>query len=318
MTTLYNSKELQPAFENNNIAICLSTTPDWVKIAGVTITSIKKHANRKNNYDIVILEENVSEEDKKRLKNFNSKNFSIRFFNLSKYLNNITLTLNQELSIAAFYRLLVPDVFSGFNKILYIDIDTVLKKDIADVYNQNISNYQIGAVRDLHVINNIYPKNKEYFDDYCNLKDINNYFNSGVLLFNIQKMSENKNIVDEFLQIAQTKYFRYSDQCVLNIYYDKNRNLIKMLDYTNNYYFSRYCFDKFPSSILHDYLKYKPNIKILHYISYTKPWKDISKSLFAGTWWYYALFSPFFKEICIEWFDFNFKKYIVAYKLCKI
>ena len=318
MITLNKAEELQPAFLNNNIAICLSSTPDWVKIAGVTITSIKKHANRKNNYDIVILEENVSEEDKNRLEKYNSKNFSVRFFNLDEYLKSINFILNPDLTVAAFYRLLIPNIFKNYKKVLYIDIDTILQKDIANVYFSNIEEYQIGAIKDFHIIYNLYPKNKSYFENDCNLDDINNYFNSGVLLFNIEKMLKNKNIVDEFLQIAYSRYFKYSDQCVLNIYYNKNKKLLKLLDNTNNYYFSKKMFKRFSKKFLLKYLKLKSKANILHYLSTDKPWRDISKSLYAGTWWYYALFSPFFKEICIEWFNFNFKKYIVAYKLCKI
>ncbi len=115
-------------------------------------------------------------------------------------------------SPATYYRLLACRFFSHLDKILYLDSDTLVCRDIAELYNTDISDYVFGAVRDMANIND--EKNalgmviRNFSEKYLNNGP---YYNTGVSLLNIKKMAENEHLLFE------TKVpLRFVDQDLLN------------------------------------------------------------------------------------------------------
>jgi len=308
-------KDLKPYFKENNIAIFLSITSSWVNIAGVTIASIIKHANENNNYDIIILENGIEGKLKNKLKKYQRKNVSIRFINISDVFCEKCFNLT-HLGVSVLYRLLAPKIFKNYKKILFIDSDTILLKDIANIFNNNIHNFHIGVVKELGIINCFYFENKEYYDKYCGIKNIKNYFNAGVILFNIEQINEcSCDISEKWLDMAQEKYYKFCDQDILNIYYDNNPDKIKFLSHVNNYYFSVAFYKKMPKMILEDYKKYEKDAIIYHYIGLVKPWKQLFKCPKSFIWWRYAISSLFFKNILLDYFNFITKGFFRKLRL---
>ncbi len=178
-------------------------------------------------------------------------------------------------------KLLIPNLLpSDIDKALYIDSDTLIKSDIKELYDQDISDYIIGMV-----IDNIYLE--EQIEDYKQLKPPY-YFNSGVLLFNIAKWRE-ENIFDDVLQFAQEQpKLKYPDQDILNIVLNDR---IKMLEPKwNNQY--RMWFDDLMI----------PNINnegIHHYYTKRKPWN-------------FCPFESNYKRIYLNyWLNSQFRLYIL-------
>lgn len=312
-------KDFKPYFKENNIAIFLSITSKWTNIAGVTLASIVKNANKGNNYDIIILENGIEDIRKNKLLEYKRKNISIRFINVSDCLSKFNLQINPNLTIATFYRLLAPVLFKNYTKILYTDTDTIFLKDAANVFNNDISEYHIGVVRELGIIHYSSKSNPKYYKEYCGIKNIENSFNAGVILFNVEKInSDDNNLCEKWLNMGEEKYYTYSDQDILNIYYDRNPEKITFLSHINNYYFSVAFYKKMPENVLKDYKKYEKDAIIYHYIGLVKPWKQLFKCPKSFIWWKYAIFSLFFKEIIYNYLYIRFEKYITAYNLCRI
>ena len=88
-----------------------------------------------------------------------------------------------------FYRLFACDIFPELNKILYLDSDTIICSDLTELYNTNISDYAMGAVRDMAPIYDKNHPNGRYVYDFAH-KYLNDdpYYNSGVLLINAKNM----------------------------------------------------------------------------------------------------------------------------------
>ena len=70
---------------------------------------------------------------------------------------------------------MLPDIP---DKILYLDADIMFNRDIALLYNHDVSDYEYAAARDHYGKYLIYP----------------NYINAGVLLFNMKKCRETERI----------------------------------------------------------------------------------------------------------------------------
>ncbi len=111
-----------------------------------------------------------------------------------------------------FYRCIAHRFFKDIDKILYLDSDTLICRDIAELYNTDISDYVLGGVRDMAPVNDKYHPQGIFIKNFAE-KYLNNgpYINSGVLLINLKKMAEYEHLMFE----TKIPLF-YPDQDLLN------------------------------------------------------------------------------------------------------
>ena len=48
----------------------------------------------------------------------------------------------------SFYRLFMPAIFSQYDKMLYLDSDTIVCKDLSQLYNNDIDNFYAGVIKE--------------------------------------------------------------------------------------------------------------------------------------------------------------------------
>ena len=111
-----------------------------------------------------------------------------------------------------FYRCIAHRFFKDIDKILYLDSDTLICRDITELFNTDIEDYVLGGVRDMAPVNDKYHPQGIYVKNFSE-KYLNDgpYINSGVLLINLRKMAEYENLLFE------TKVpLYYPDQDLLN------------------------------------------------------------------------------------------------------
>ena len=95
-------------------------------------------------------------------------------------------------------RLLADKVNAMPDKVLYLDVDTMLNRDIRLLYDIDISDYEYAAARDHYGKYIIQP----------------NYINAGVLLWNLKKMKET-GIFERAREILRQKKLVFADQSAL-------------------------------------------------------------------------------------------------------
>lgn len=114
------------------------------------------------------------------------------------YLDEDSIDAPDDLGIMTYARLALPFVLEE-EKVLYLDVDTLVRDDISDFYNMDISNYYAAGVTE--------PKKS---------KPGQPYFNAGVLLMNLRKIREDK-VHIEWLRLAQSsRKFTAHDQDIIN------------------------------------------------------------------------------------------------------
>ena len=132
------ASELLPAYQHNNIAIFCSTDDNYAAYCGVMLSSIIAHASPQNNYDIIVLEQTLSRDNRLRLSQltYGHPNISIRFYNVSHLMKGREgLHLCAHFTIETYFRLMCTTVFSQYEKLVYLDIDTIVMHDIADLFS---------------------------------------------------------------------------------------------------------------------------------------------------------------------------------------
>lgn len=189
--------------------IAMSCTKDWYSYLVVDLYSLLKCT--KNIKKIYLLIETDNIEDVPYLKEIiEYYNIEIKTINLNPLINKKLKkncpNLNTVYSDFSFARLMLPDIVKE-DKVLYIDSDAIVRKDISNVWNYDISNYYIAGVRDYGILS-------EGIIEKYNITG--KYINSGFVIFNLKKIRKDK-INDKWFNIINKEKLDYPDQDALNI-----------------------------------------------------------------------------------------------------
>ena len=114
----------------------------------------------------------------------------------------------KHISADANSRLYIPRMFSdmGIDKVLYLDLDIVVNHSLKELYETDITNYQIAAARWNQLFGKKWlldRKSQEELDLYLKNKD--SYINSGILLINTNKSIEPAKNAIELLKRLELK-----------------------------------------------------------------------------------------------------------------
>lgn len=191
------------------MVIAMSCNKEWYKYLVVDIYSLLYF--NKNIKKIYLLVETENINDIKYLKEIENK-FNIDFIliDYNKYCNNY-LSINSPnrdtlYSNFCFSRLILADLIKE-DKVIYLDTDAIVRKDISRIWNIDINNYYVIGVKDYGVMCDGYL-------DSLNLSG--KYINSGVVVFNLKKIRENS-IITKWFDIINSRKLLYPDQDALNI-----------------------------------------------------------------------------------------------------
>lgn len=192
-------KDLYPE-NNNSISICFSSDNNYAPYLAVAIKSLIENSNKNNYYEIYIIEKNISDLNKNKIKKLteDNNNIYIQFIDINAYINNADkdiFVINSHFTISTYYRFFITRIFKNFNKILYLDADILILHDLAELYKTD-TDKMISACHDTEMIRCIFSEKykpafcTDYLHNKLELKNPYDYFQSGVLLLNINKMIE--------------------------------------------------------------------------------------------------------------------------------
>lgn len=270
---------IKPAFNTKNIPIIFSSDNNYCPYLGTAIKSIIDNSSKENNYDVIVLYQDISKENQKKILSLakEHKNFSTRFISIKQFIKNKkNLYTNSYYSTAIYYRFFIEKVCQNYQKVIYLDCDIVTTNDIASLLKINLKNKLLGV--------NTIPKNLKdakfikYINNVLKIPDETKYFNSGVLLISIPNITKFKLLEKTMINLKEIKKPIFPDQDILN---SVCFNKVKFIDKKYNYY---------P-------VFYKNNNKkiIIHYII-NKPWQRPNMPL-GEIFWKYAKLTPFYEEI---------------------
>ncbi len=258
-----NTKEIIPVF--------FATDDNYVPYLAVALQSMIDNASKDYIYNIHILATSLSDSNKDCLNKFNSQNVNLNIVDVTLSLASVKtkLQLRDYYSTAIYYRLFIADLFPNYPKAIYLDCDIVVLEDISKLYNIDISNDYLAAIPE-EVMTNV-----DIFGDYAEqVLGVNreNYFNSGILLMNLEKF-RNDNVFSTFAKLLKTvKFIVAPDQDYLNFICKDN---VKLLDIGwNKTPINEVDFDK-------------SDLKIVHYKMDWKPW-HYDNVKYGEYFWHYA------------------------------
>lgn len=236
-----------------DIHIAFGATENWLKYTRVTITSILLNAKDSDNYTFYILCDNFSPKTINFLERLYAVgNCELKFIKIDNSL--FDGAIHDWLGVSSSYRLILSSLLPHLDKILYLDSDIIVNKNIAKLYNTDISDYYIAAVED---------KNSNMMKSRVGLTESQTFINAGMQLFNLKKFRK-ENLEDIIFQKLRESTF-YTDQDVIN---DVCRDKILQLPLRFNLMIS----DGYPTRRDEYEQAIKQTPVIIHYTK--KPWNE--------------------------------------------
>ena len=234
------------------------------------------------------------------------KNISIRFIRVYQYFDTEKLFIDQHLSIETYYRLIIPEIMPSYHKILYLDCDMVANRDVAELYDIDLGDCVLGAVKDIDVAGQIKLEQnhwREYALNSLGLNQPYDYFQAGVLVIDLDKLRELTS-AEKLIQLARLQKWRCHDQDVLNVvcknriyYIPQQWNVLMSWQEGKR---SRMQIMKMaPKDLYEEYTAARKAPYIVHFAGYQKPW-DVVNCDMAEYFWKYVRHSLYYPEILIN------------------
>lgn len=306
-TVVFLKPELQQdiRLDKEVIPIVFAANNKFAGPLSVAVQSVIDAAGCDRRYAVVILESDLTEQNQALLQRQVSEkpNIQIRFYNARALVDGYDLKAHNHISIETFYRFLIQEILPDCDKAIYLDGDLIVKKDLAQLYDTDITGYSFAAVRDVDFIgqiNGAAGHAMEYAKNKLRLKDPYAYAQAGVLLLNLYEMRRQYSM-EGWLKRA-SKDYRYSDQDVLNKYcqgkiyeLDQRWNTIFDCDFNR----IRTTVYMAPEELYKAYLRARKDPYIVHYAGFQKPWKHLPAD-FGDEFWTAAKRTPFYELLLYE------------------
>lgn len=302
MSLFSSNLTVEPVFKDG-VTVVFSADQGYVPYLATTLASVISHSSPSRSYDLVILHTGIGEGDQLKIKSQaqGRDHISLRFFDMADSIaeNSGHLFVNAHLSVATYYRLFTPSIFVNYDKILYLDADLVLLDDVARIFETNLGDNILGAVRDYYAICDLMAAPKSEWAGQVGLNDCSNYFNAGVILLNLAQIRHDL-IMDKWqAYLARVRQPRLHDQDVLNSC--SEGRVTWLHPGWNNHAWNEYLMGvvgpaHLTPSLEAQYQSSKVEPKIIHYVSKHKPWAWPHLPL-AEYFWQYALSTPYYPQL---------------------
>ena len=243
-------------------------------------TTIKSVLYHNTEVDFYILNSDIAPEWFKLLeRKMEVVNSTIHNVHLAKELFEGYKT-GPHLNYASYFRFFATKVVDS-DRVLYLDSDIIVTRDLSPLFRIDLNGYYLGAVDDIYAY-----------------EERTSGFNSGVLLMDVAKWKE-YSITNSLLKLAaeHNQAVHLGDQSILNSYFENNW---MPLDKTYNYMVGA---DTFHLNQECERLDDNPPA-IVHYASHDKPWNTYSISRLRELWWAYR---------DLDWSEIAFKRSSLNY-----
>ena len=218
--------------KNDEVVIMFTVDNNYVIPLAVALKSLLDYFPKDRELKIIVGDVGISQENKDKL----SEIYPVEFIEIDiSRVKNIKINIVYHTS-AIFARLILSETLD-IDKILYLDPDIIIRDDITNLWDMDVSDYVLAAAQDDTI-----PERDGYI-----------YFNSGVMLINLRKWKEKK-VTEKAIKFVSKNITNHTDQDALN-------DILKG-DYLR---FSKK-WNSNPISGKRD------GLKIMHFLGSEKPW----------------------------------------------
>lgn len=295
-----DATEIKPAFSGVDVALTTYITEKEAPYLGACLASLVAHTNANKQYDVVILETDLTEHTKSALSAvFQGKsNLSLRFYNTRQTF------IKDDLSLRRFrmkcYKLSAPSIFDKYATLICFDWNYIFQKDILELATIDLKGNIIAACKDFNV-NGFYGSAKMNWKEYATgilaLGNMYDFVDTSLLMIDVKKFNA-EDIISQCYELVQTQELKNIEQDSINSILQGRISFIPMdwalctlwqIDNHDSLYTMEFAYQCAYKKLLTD-------SSAIHYVNPTKPWVNPSAPL-SDIWWKYSRETPFYEEV---------------------
>lgn len=277
--------------KDKEVAVAFISDDNYAVNTAVAITSLLKNKRNDRQYSIYFISNGVKAEKLEKIRRLEADNFKIR---IVPYEFDGTEFEKKDFNVSpsAIIKFSLADILGNLDKVLYLDGDLVVQRDLGELFDIQIEGKYAAVVRDIvqeKSIPGILEKLK------CDLKY---YFNSGMMLMNLKKIRE-ENIRDQLFEYKRKGINYFMDQDAFNVVFRGNVVYISCI---YNYLITLN--ESLANEVINreygiGFWKQEPDriteAKIIHFAGIDKPWK-VRLPYYTDIMMQYYVDSPFSEE----------------------
>lgn len=267
------------------VPVFFTADEGYVPFLSVALTSLISHTDTSGNtqYRIIIVGKGLSEESKTNLTNMATGNVDIELYPMdADYIDSVSDDKNMlradYITMTIYFRLFIPEMFPDIDKAIYLDSDTVINTDVAELYSYDLGDNLVAGVHDIFMSAN--KETTDYVENALGMP-VRDYINSGMLLMNLKAMRE-EHFTEHFVTLLRKYHVECAavDQDYLNVIC-RGRILLLAREW---------------NTMMTDGTAGSDHPKIIHYNLFHKPW-HYRHAANADYFWKYAEDSVYYPEL---------------------
>ena len=206
-----------------HICLCMNDKNGrYSKFAGTTMLSVFENTPPPTQITVHLLHDNTLTLDNRDKFSYIAARYGqcVKFYNveelyadkIAEMVNLVPAVKNSRVSVGAFYKLIIPQVISPeIEKVIYLDADIIVNLDINELWEIALKDHPLGVV----------TESSNGIEGFSVCRDgvikTEDYFNSGVLLMNLNLLRNEKETIQQGLIFkSNNPKYRQFDQLIFN------------------------------------------------------------------------------------------------------
>ena len=254
----------------SRIPVVFICDENYAMPAAVAITTLKASRKQDTLYDVFVLGVGISQDSRERISSLSSDSFRVTVLEreLSADQQRV-IQLRERVTTAALLKFDLPLIFRDYDKLLYLDCDMAIQKDLSPLFEIDVSDVYAAVVKDTITMHGSH----EHLEFLEYKQDI--YFNSGMMLLNLERLRAD-GMPEKLLDYRLNGKNGFMDQDALNVVFAGKIKCVSpyfnlltcFFDWDSVEELSAFYGVEFPRSKI---LAYQ-NAYILHFGDKEKPW----------------------------------------------
>jgi lipopolysaccharide biosynthesis glycosyltransferase len=258
------------------IPVLFCTDRNYWQHLGATLASLLA-SNMRHQFRVMICSIHPDADSEKKVCQIAREcgNASIEFIRFTPDLVSNPFPINGHITLGAYLRLFMAEyVDPTLKRLLYLDCDLIVRKDITPLWAANIDNYLAAAALEPYL----------HEHQAAGFAPGDAYFNSGVMLINLERW-RSEELLGKFIACANEKQsaLTYWDQDILNIVL---RGQVAFLNPQWN--FLAIYAEMLPEQLRltrDEFLAIRRDPAIVHFTTKHKPWQYIPEPQYKEYYW---------------------------------
>lgn len=180
----------------------------WAVAAGVALHSLVEHYNGLEKLKVYIFSQDMSEENEARFRSYSTENTEVNVVKVDASAWDQFSVKGYYVLPIVFLRYCLPRLLPQYDKILCLDIDILVQKDISELMNTDLEGKYAAGVLDMTAMETLKWHERLHLE---------NYLNAGVLLLNAKRIRGE--CLEEKIFITRKEHPEYQcmDQDAFNV-----------------------------------------------------------------------------------------------------